>query len=121
LDKFEKLKKWFLFSNNKNEENENRNLNNIQNKNNNKFNPFNSNENIRCNISIERLSKPKKYGGFSLFPIKEISYSLKTKFLINSTKKENKYKPCYTILNNILEIEYFNQNKNILIPHLHSN
>lgn len=91
IEEFEKMEKWFLFSNN---------INDVE------INSIDDLEKRKSNISLDRLELPKKYGGMNLRRIKDIFSAAKAKVLMRALLKENKTKPFSLLLFEKSELFY---------------
>lgn len=101
----EKIKKWFLFSYDREDDQENSNFTSFKNKNLKK-----------SNVSSKRLTRGKQFGGRFLHTLEEIGSSCKSKILLNLLKEENKQKPCYQMLKWIIDDEFDNNFSSIIHP-----
>ena len=83
IDEFERMEKLFLFESNLNDEN---------------FIVVSDLPKRKANISLERLSLPKKHGGMNLRRIEDIFSASKTKVLMRALQDEGKQKYCNLLI-----------------------
>ena len=93
INDFEKFEKIFLF-----EKEVNGNLKEM--------------EKAKVSISLKRLKKPMRYGGYNLNDITSLFSASKAKVLMRAMQEENRTKPCYYLLIEKMGKLFESQNKN---------